>query len=217
MPERASADFAGGPPSTILTWIPIGIIALSLVARRNHENPDAVDRFQLEADYDTTMSAAITVFLPRLPKRGLIPGRRRGWTVAQLNQEIAAAGFDVKLRPFDTEKQGGYVLCTIGGARSGFEYYADSIDAYQEVIDDMRDDGDFPYSEEDLTVISRHASVVQMVIHYRPREYAAAAIAAACLAKMVGGTVLDEPVWKWSSGHEALAWARDVFAKHGNE
>lgn len=159
------------------------------------------------------MSASITVFLPKLPKRGWIPGRRRTWTAADLNTEIAKQGFAMTLDPFDPPAQAGYVLCTIGGVRSGFEFYADSIDAYQEAIDDMRGDRDFPYSEEQLELVARHDSVVQLTIHYREAEYASAAVAGACLAKMTGGTVLDEPVWKWYSGQQAIQWAREVVAK----
>jgi hypothetical protein len=158
------------------------------------------------------MSAEITIFLPALPKRGWF--RRRAWTCTQLNEQIAADGFDMKLDDFDPEKQAGYVICRIESTRSGFEYYADSIDAYREAVEEMRGDDDFPYSGDDLSLIEHSASVVQLSIHWRPYENAAAAIAAACLARMTGGTVLDEPPWKWYSGDAAREWARDVLTRH---
>ena len=158
------------------------------------------------------MSAEITVFLPRLPKRGIWPWSRRTWTAAELNREIAAAGFDMRLDDFRPETQTGYVPCTIQGVRSGFEFYSDSIEEYLSLVDEMRDDSDFPYSDADLELVKRHASVVQLSTHWRPREYAAAAVAAACLARMTGGTVLDEPPWKWYAGDAAIAWARKAVA-----
>jgi hypothetical protein len=154
------------------------------------------------------MSAAITIFIPKL---------RKSWTSAQLNHEIARAGFPVVLESFDPARQSGYVPAMVDGVRSGFEFYSDDVEAYLESVEDMRDDRDFPYSEEDLGRVAAHESVVQLIIHYRPREYAAAAVTAAALAALTGGLALDEPVWKWVSGDEALAWARDVYASHGSE
>jgi hypothetical protein len=159
------------------------------------------------------MSAAITIFLPRPIRRGFLLFRRNDWSAKQLNSAIAAAGFDLQLDEFDPASHVGHLPCTVEGNECGFEYYPDSIEAYLEAVEDLREEeGDeFPYSEEDLSTVRRHRSAVQLVIHYRPREYSAAAATAACLAKMTGGVVLDEPVWKWYRGAAAIAWGRNVF------
>ena len=115
------------------------------------------------------MSAAITVFIPKIRRSALLPKRRQAWTSAQLNAQIAQAGFPVVLE------------------------------------------------QDEIRRIAGHDQAIQLVFSYRPRQVAAAAVAAASLAVLTSGLVLDGPSWTWYSGEDALAWARDVFAKHGSE
>jgi hypothetical protein len=163
------------------------------------------------------MSGTVTVFIPRLPRAGPWPWSPRSWTVSQLNAAIARDGFDMALDEFDTRSQVGTAHCTVGGLRTCFEYYEGPLRQYMRAVDEMREEDGFPYTDEELALVARHDRVVQLVLHWRPREHAAACITAASLARMSGGVALEEGIWRWYSGDEALAWARDADVKGREE
>jgi hypothetical protein len=147
------------------------------------------------------MSIPLTVF---------VPAQHRKWTSGELLAEIKRNGFALELEPFDARKQRGAVPCKYRGIPCYFEYYRDSLEQYLEAVDEMRElePDDFPYTDEDLIRIRSHDHVVQLITHSSFRGRLAAVIAAGNLARLTGGWVLDEPVWKWNSGAEAIAWAQ---------
>lgn len=146
------------------------------------------------------MSIPITIFIPA--------GAR--WSVSDLNAQLAAHGFPVQVDPFDPKKDFGYRPCVYDGHRCGFEYFFEPIDVYMESVEEMREcePDDFPYSEGDIERVQRSAEVVQLVTHSGLRDRTAAVFVASCLAELTGGTLLDEPVWKWYDGEGLVAWAR---------
>jgi hypothetical protein len=152
------------------------------------------------------MSVTVTIF---------VPARSRNWTSRDLQAEIRKNGFALELESFDARKHGGAVPCKYQDVDCYFEYSRDSLKAYLEAVEEMREDDpdDFPYSDEDLARIRVHDHVVQLTTHSSFRGMVAAVIAAASLATLTGGWVLDEAVWKWISGPESVAWAQATERK----
>jgi hypothetical protein len=122
--------------------------------------------------------------------------RERLPTAADWARVMREGGFETQLDPeFEPRAHSGYVPCP--DERIGFEYYLEPFDAPTPEI-----------GEEGAKVIGSRNAVVSLRLSGRRLDREAAASAAATLAAMTDGILLDSEIGHFISSAEALSWAR---------
>ena len=122
--------------------------------------------------------------------------RERLPAAADWARVMREGGFETQLDPqFEPRAHSGYVPCP--DERIGFEYYLEPFDAPTPEI-----------GEEGAKVIGSRNAVVSLRLSGRRLDREAAASAAATLAAMTDGILLDSETGHFISSAEALAWAR---------
>ena len=110
---------------------------------------------------------------------------------------LREGGFETQLDPaFEPRTHSGYLPCP--DERTGFEYYLEPFDSPTPEI-----------GAEGAKVIGKRNAVVSFRFSGRPPDREAAASAAATLAAMSDGILLDSELGHFIAGTEALAWARN--------
>ena len=134
------------------------------------------------------MSVDLTVYL----RRSAMP------TPSAWQDAIAASGLPVELdTDFDPDTFSGFLPCTIRGAASGFEYFADELSADDAAELDAPQGSDFS---------------VTLVTHSDLKEFVCSAVAAGVLAKVSGGLLFDPQSGDSIPADEALAWSIEQIA-----
>jgi hypothetical protein len=123
--------------------------------------------------------------------------RERLPTAADWARGLSEGGFETQLDPeLELRTHSGYVPCP--DERTGFEYYLEPFDAPTPEV-----------GEEGAKVIGERNAVVSLRLSGRRLDREAAASAAATLAAMTDGILLDSETGHFISAAEALAWARN--------
>ena len=134
------------------------------------------------------MSVDLTVYL----RRSAMP------TPSAWQDAIAASGLPVEIdTDFDPDTFSGFLPCTIRGAASGFEYFADELSADDAAELDAPKGSDFS---------------VTLVTHSDLKEFVCSAVVAGVLAKVSGGLLFDPQSGDSIPADEALAWSIEQIA-----
>jgi hypothetical protein len=124
----------------------------------------------------------------------VIFNRARMPSPAQWQQAIAAAGFGLRIdRAFDPLAFSGHLPCSDGGVACGFEYFCDNLD--QEWSQDLKIE--LPASWDCVVCLATRSSY---------DDAAASCAAAAVLASMTGGALLEGGEAPLIAAGKAIAW-----------
>ena len=126
----------------------------------------------------------------------VICSRARMPSPAHWQQAIAAAGFALRIdRAFDPLAFSGRLHCREAGQSCGFEYFCDNLD--QEWLQDLR-----------IELPAGYDCVVCLATRASYDDAAASCIAAAVLASITGGVLLEGGEPPLIPSDKALAWAQ---------
>lgn len=124
-------------------------------------------------------------------------------TPQEWQSAITATGFPVSMdTDFDVKEFKGFLPCTYKELPAGFEYYYSKVEPH-----DLREIG----VPESLPI------QIALVTHSNFAELATSTIAAAVLANITDGLLVDTEEGKTYNGNEALTWAKQIVAEADQE
>ncbi|MCA9307606.1 MAG: hypothetical protein KDA16_13835 [Phycisphaerales bacterium] len=117
-------------------------------------------------------------------EQSVVMQRTRMPTTAQISDKCRALGFDLTLDEADLIEHTGFLPCTLGGAQTGFEWYAQGL-------------GDGAASDANIDpAIRKHLEGRDTVVTWRTgsieAETQAAMICAAAMIELTDGVYFDE-------------------------